>query len=449
MKTWIEKPKFQMIADALRERIRKADANDTLPSERLLAEEFGTTPMTVRRALVELADDGLILQSPRRATRIARRFEPIRVYCGDSDALRQIFANHLSALFPGDAFELLSPGSPDAVIGRCDIMLAPASVPHDYESHFAPLPPDVLHRVQELPGVGQRMLDLHRRAGRCYGIPILASAGGMQVNLVLLRELGFEEAASFDLPRLLEIKQRLGRRAGRAVLFDRSFYNSLILHLILMFGPGNDSEADEDWSGAVVKGLEAFCELCSGGVGDFADGKTLFRIVCRQSVVFREAWEHLPFPVRVVPFPTGSPWSGTPFAQSLLVSRDHPRPARLFEICESLLTPAVQEAIGQTRHGFPMLPAARYASLQRPVPGDDVFAFDLERCCYRQPPLLMQLKPVLWSVLGDMLDGVVKMEDAKSAILETSRGFQSHDRANRRYLKTFGTRGGLLGHSVA
>lgn len=61
MKKTDKRAKFKRIEDALRDRIRKADANDTLPSKRLLAEEFGTTPMTVRRALEELAVDGLIL----------------------------------------------------------------------------------------------------------------------------------------------------------------------------------------------------------------------------------------------------------------------------------------------------------------------------------------------------------------------------------------------------
>ncbi|MDD5707027.1 MAG: GntR family transcriptional regulator [Kiritimatiellae bacterium] len=448
MKSSSNRAKFDRIAEALRKRIRQADANDALPSERRLAEEFHTTPMTVRRALEELAEDGLIVQSPRRATRIARRVAPIRVYCGDTASIREVFARHLARQFPGESFDFLEPESLEAVFGHCDIMLAPASVLHDYESHFAPLPSDVLQRVLENPGVGQRMLDLHRRAGCYYGIPILASAGGMQINLALLRELGIEECASFDLPGLVALKPRLARHKDSVALMDRSFYNTLIMHLILMFGPG-DSLEDEDWSDAVDKGLEAFFDLFADGSGDFAAGGALLRIVCRQTVVSRAAQEHLPFPVRVIPLPAGSMWSGVPFAQSLLVSRDHPRPARLFEICESFLSSAAQEAIGQTRHGFPMLPAARYASLQHPVQGDDVFAFGLERCCYRQPPLLLQLKPVLWSLLGDMLDGAVTMADAKSAILETSRGLQSHGRAHRRFVEEFGTRNGMLGQVVA
>ncbi len=435
--------KYAAIAEALRERIRQHEAT-TLPSERELAREFGTTQMTVRRALTELEEDGLILRRPRRVTQIVQRAAPIRIYSGHCEAVREVMMGHLRERFPGESFDFLQTESAEAVIGRCDIMMTPTSLPHDYERWFMPLPDELVERLRGNPGISAQTLEIHRNAGRYYGVPVLASAGGMQVNLALLGELGEESGGAFDIPRMFQMARKLAEREDGAALLDPAFYNTMIMHLILMYDHG-----EEGLTEAVRQALEVLAELIAGGMRDFGTGKALFRIVCRQTVVYHEAREKLVFPVKVVPLPAGSPWSGIPFSESLLVGRDHPSPGRLFEICESLVEPSAQEAIGRTRHGYPVLASARYTSLQHPVAGDEVFAFGLERCCFRQPPLLRQLRPVLWVLLSDVLAGSATMAEAREGILDALRGLQLRHMANRRFVDQFGVRGGGFAHAVA
>ncbi len=61
------------IADQLRRRIRTGDlkADSTLPPERVLAETLGVSRMTLRVAIDQLADEGLLVRRPNRRTLVA------------------------------------------------------------------------------------------------------------------------------------------------------------------------------------------------------------------------------------------------------------------------------------------------------------------------------------------------------------------------------------------
>ncbi|MFO7633112.1 MAG: GntR family transcriptional regulator [Caldilinea sp.] len=61
------------IADQLRKRIETGDlkADSTLPPERVLAESLGVSRMTVRVAIDQLADEGLLVRRPNRRTLVA------------------------------------------------------------------------------------------------------------------------------------------------------------------------------------------------------------------------------------------------------------------------------------------------------------------------------------------------------------------------------------------
>ena len=56
------KPKYRRVADSLAEEILagRLKAGDQIPSERVIAEEFGISRMTVRQALKHLADRGMV-----------------------------------------------------------------------------------------------------------------------------------------------------------------------------------------------------------------------------------------------------------------------------------------------------------------------------------------------------------------------------------------------------
>lgn len=65
-------PKYQGIVRELSQRIAKMKQGDQLPTELALSEEFGVSPMTVRRALGILADAGRITAVRGRGTFVLR-----------------------------------------------------------------------------------------------------------------------------------------------------------------------------------------------------------------------------------------------------------------------------------------------------------------------------------------------------------------------------------------
>lgn len=68
-------PLYRQIADALQDRIRAGilDDGDQLPSEAGLGDEFGVSRITVRQALAELGQKGLVERVPGKGTYVRRR----------------------------------------------------------------------------------------------------------------------------------------------------------------------------------------------------------------------------------------------------------------------------------------------------------------------------------------------------------------------------------------
>jgi DNA-binding GntR family transcriptional regulator len=71
--------KAQQLAGELAERIRSGEwkAGAYLPAERQLAESYATSRGTVRQALAQLAEDGLVERSEGSAARVRPAGEPL------------------------------------------------------------------------------------------------------------------------------------------------------------------------------------------------------------------------------------------------------------------------------------------------------------------------------------------------------------------------------------
>ncbi len=65
-------PKYHQIYLVLREQLQDGRFNQGLPSEMVLMKQFGVARVTIRRALSQLAGDGLIAREPGRGTRPLR-----------------------------------------------------------------------------------------------------------------------------------------------------------------------------------------------------------------------------------------------------------------------------------------------------------------------------------------------------------------------------------------
>ena len=61
-------PKYERVAESLRKRVRSLPVGASIPSERHLAEEFGISRMTARRAVVALMNEGLLERFGGRGT---------------------------------------------------------------------------------------------------------------------------------------------------------------------------------------------------------------------------------------------------------------------------------------------------------------------------------------------------------------------------------------------
>ena len=62
------RPPYVQLADILRERIRNGTYTGRLPSERTIQQEFGLAPMTTRKAVRILRDEGLVVTVNGRGT---------------------------------------------------------------------------------------------------------------------------------------------------------------------------------------------------------------------------------------------------------------------------------------------------------------------------------------------------------------------------------------------
>ncbi len=57
-------PPWVQLAAILRERIRSGEITNRLPGERALQQEFGLAPVTIRKAIHALRDEGLVRTTP-------------------------------------------------------------------------------------------------------------------------------------------------------------------------------------------------------------------------------------------------------------------------------------------------------------------------------------------------------------------------------------------------
>jgi GntR family transcriptional regulator len=66
-------PPWVQLAAILRARIASGEITDRLPGERALQQEFGLAPVTIRKAVRALRDEGLVRTTPGMGTYVVKQ----------------------------------------------------------------------------------------------------------------------------------------------------------------------------------------------------------------------------------------------------------------------------------------------------------------------------------------------------------------------------------------
>ncbi len=69
-------PKYMLVEDYVKQRIKQGKITDKLPGERSLAKELGFSYMTIRKAIENLVDEGILYKVPTKGTYVADRKMP-------------------------------------------------------------------------------------------------------------------------------------------------------------------------------------------------------------------------------------------------------------------------------------------------------------------------------------------------------------------------------------
>lgn len=65
-------PPWVQLAEILRERIRNGKITNRLPGERSLQQEFGLAPVTIRKAVRKLTEEGIVRTTPGMGSFVVR-----------------------------------------------------------------------------------------------------------------------------------------------------------------------------------------------------------------------------------------------------------------------------------------------------------------------------------------------------------------------------------------
>lgn len=126
------RPLYRQLADAIAQEMPLADGHGHLPSERTLSSKLGVSRVTVRRALDELAADGLLVRRQGARTVMAERMEKaLSTLTGFSDELRargqepgqRWLARQTVLPSPAEAMALDLPGN-EAIVRLVRVRLA-------------------------------------------------------------------------------------------------------------------------------------------------------------------------------------------------------------------------------------------------------------------------------------------------------------------------------------
>ncbi|KZM73503.1 GntR family transcriptional regulator [Nocardia terpenica] len=216
-------PRYYGTKLALRELIGTMQPSAALPPERVLAERLGTSRTTLRKALAELAAEGLLRRVQGSGTFVAPpkivHLQQLTSLTDDITAQGLDIGSRVLALtrVPAD----------DTVADQLDI--TPRRRVHRLERlrmvGGEPLALEVAYLADPLPGLARRLADngsLYATLRDCYGIEIAAVEDTVETTLTTPEEASLLDVA-VGSPMLL-VHRRARDPHGRPIEWTRSVY---------------------------------------------------------------------------------------------------------------------------------------------------------------------------------------------------------------------------------
>lgn len=248
-------PLYHQIYLIMRQRIADGEfgSGGTLPSEQELAEYHGVSRITAKRALDELANDGLVVRERGRGTRVVEGrtgvrisgqgtgvFDPLLAMGGETEVAVKEFGYGAAE---NDVAAAL--GLPVGTIVQRAVRVR--SVGGDPFSHLTTHVPEEIGRTFEKSDLANTpLLALFERAG-------LTPANAEQAVSATLADMVVAERLGVDVGApLLRIRRVVRDRNGKAIELLVALYRSDLYRLTMTLSRGLD--ADGVWSADAVTG---------------------------------------------------------------------------------------------------------------------------------------------------------------------------------------------------
>jgi len=414
--------KYEKIANALKLEIMSGKYRDGLPSECRLAGIHKVAPLTARKALDELAKEGLIIRSPGRASQINEdMIAPVRICLNCEDKTLDEIRTQLQIKFPGTNF-ILDNDVAQRFSGMYDITFNPTTFLDSYDRHFSPFPSSVVDEVKKSDLFRDDVMELHQTNGLYYGLPIVYSPPVMEMNCELLKQIKVELPEQLDFNVLQQCHQALQKLPEQPALFERdTFAEMLMFHFFYMHLPKDwHVMTDEGWLELCDKALTNYYLLVENDVvpsGDFNKGQALFRFV---GMDFHH--DKLSFPTSFFPCFGPSEFPVHALSVSLVISRNAANPNRLVKICRAFLDPEIQRLFKDTLNkGIPVRKSTAYEVFCNAPACEQIFMHEDKRCMFKRPEPIKELIGTIWTDIPLYLHGSISAEDLRVEVHNSMR----------------------------
>lgn len=368
------KNKFQEIAERLQQKIEQGEYTSRLPSEQEMAQMFDTTTITVRKALDLLLEQGFIRKVPYVGTFVQERERkririawPIGPFPAEAD--RKIQAK-VQEHFRDFDIEFFAPDSSTAA-ADFDLLRIVGTTEISYSTCAAPLPMELIRNYQT-PEYFQEPFNTHRINSFYHAIPILFSPAMLLLDLSRLEEfLPNPDAYALDWTML----PKLGEYARRQKLKLWSITTAAgILRCLIFLSGGRSGKLERIDRKRLHENMEKIWPLLSPELcAEQDDGEEcLIGWTCRQ-IIFG-CPDHNRY--QLTAYPAEQP--GTePLAMvtgEFLLCSGHSRyQPEALRVMEYFLSPEIQQMIGESKIGLPVLKSAALDSVDSRSYRDDLF----------------------------------------------------------------------------